>query len=223
MEFLYECYRHNIYLLFLPAHSSHVLQPLDVAVFSSIKAFYCKELGNRSCDDDSTPVGERVFLECYAIVRESGLSDSNIRAGWRRSGLWPVTSAKPLMNKLLLNPVPTTPKTTPSEPKLALDKGLPEVKTLSNKYQLRRLFSDSTNPATSRRTIKLIQRKIEKQFNSQRAQLVLSNQENMKLKASNQISIQKRKKVNTDPNSVFVQIIDVENTRSQLTTNLQGN
>ena len=36
-ELQYMCFRNNIHLLYLPAHASHVLQPLDVGVFSSLK------------------------------------------------------------------------------------------------------------------------------------------------------------------------------------------
>jgi 4-hydroxybenzoate polyprenyltransferase len=39
-NFMFLCYQHNIYLLFLPPHSSHVLQPLDLSVFSSLKSRY---------------------------------------------------------------------------------------------------------------------------------------------------------------------------------------
>ena len=38
--FQYACYYNNIHLLYLPAHASHVLQPLDVRVFSSLKQAY---------------------------------------------------------------------------------------------------------------------------------------------------------------------------------------
>lgn len=37
IDFIWECYISNIFLLFLPPYSSHVLQPLDLAVFSPVK------------------------------------------------------------------------------------------------------------------------------------------------------------------------------------------
>ena len=37
-DFMYECFKNGIYLLFLPSHASHVLQPLDVSCFSPVKA-----------------------------------------------------------------------------------------------------------------------------------------------------------------------------------------
>ena len=36
VDFMYECKIRKVLLLFLPAHSSHVLQPLDLGTFSSI-------------------------------------------------------------------------------------------------------------------------------------------------------------------------------------------
>ena len=40
LDFLLLCKQHKVYLLYLPAHSSHVLQPLDLALFSVIKSKY---------------------------------------------------------------------------------------------------------------------------------------------------------------------------------------
>ena len=39
-EFMVECFSNKIWLVFLPAHTSHVLQPLDVGVFSALKRYY---------------------------------------------------------------------------------------------------------------------------------------------------------------------------------------
>jgi 4-hydroxybenzoate polyprenyltransferase len=45
-EFMWNCYKNNIHLFFLPPHISHVLQPLDLLVFSPLKRSYRKHLGN---------------------------------------------------------------------------------------------------------------------------------------------------------------------------------
>lgn len=50
---MWECYKNNIYLLFLPLYMSHVLQPLDIGVFSPLKQAYRKQLGNLSLLTDS--------------------------------------------------------------------------------------------------------------------------------------------------------------------------
>ena len=64
-EFLWKCLEYNIYLLFLPAHTSHVLQPLDLMVFSSLKRAYRKELQKLSSLIDSTLISKRNFFIYY--------------------------------------------------------------------------------------------------------------------------------------------------------------
>ena len=101
-DFMYLCFQHNIYLLYLPPHTSHVVQPLDLSVFSSLKHSYRKQIGYLSIQTDSSPVGKQNFLICYQKARKDGLTTSNIKSGWKASGLWPVSSAKPLISRLLL-------------------------------------------------------------------------------------------------------------------------
>jgi hypothetical protein len=101
-EFMWECFSNNIHLLFLPPHTSHILQPLDLSIFSPLKQAYRKQLGFLSLLTDSTPIGKRNFLHCYRKARISSLIAINIKSGWQASGLWPVRMAKPLMSRLLL-------------------------------------------------------------------------------------------------------------------------
>jgi 4-hydroxybenzoate polyprenyltransferase len=103
---MWTCYINNVHLLFLPPHTSHVLQPLDQSVFGPVKAAYRKELGYLSQWNDSTIVGKRNFIGCYQKARLAGLTMDNIKSGWKYTGLWPVSMAKPLMSPLML---PSTP------------------------------------------------------------------------------------------------------------------
>jgi len=102
VDFMYLCYQHKIHLLFLPPHTSHVLQPLDLSVFSPLKHYYRKQVGFLSLLTDSSPVGKQNFLLCYQRAREQALTASNIKGGWKATGLWPVSVAKPLLSPLLL-------------------------------------------------------------------------------------------------------------------------
>lgn len=43
-DFLLYAVEHNIVVLTLPAHTSHVLQPLDVGLFASLQRYYSDEL-----------------------------------------------------------------------------------------------------------------------------------------------------------------------------------
>jgi hypothetical protein len=99
---MWECFKNNIHLLFLPPHTSHVLQPLDLSIFSPLKHAYRKRLSTLALLNDSTPIGKQNFLKCYKLAREDALTALNCKQGWSASGLWPVRMAKPLMNRLLL-------------------------------------------------------------------------------------------------------------------------
>jgi hypothetical protein len=68
-EFMTTCYLNNIYLLFLPAHTSHILQPLDLSCFSSLKTEYRRQVGNYTALIDETQVGKARFLKFYTQAR----------------------------------------------------------------------------------------------------------------------------------------------------------
>jgi hypothetical protein len=95
-EFMTTCYLNNIYLLFLPAYTSHVLQPLDLGCFSSLKTEYRRQVGNYTALTDETQVGKARFLEFYTQARQIGLSKANIQSGWKATGLYPRNIDKPL-------------------------------------------------------------------------------------------------------------------------------
>ncbi|OHW97226.1 transposase, partial [Colletotrichum incanum] len=78
-EFMWQCYINNVYLLFLPPHTSHILQPLNQSVFSLVKSAYRKELGYLSQWNDSTIIGKRNFISCYQKARLAGLTAQNIK------------------------------------------------------------------------------------------------------------------------------------------------
>ena len=51
---------------------------------------------------DSSPIGKQNFLTCYYKARKEALSAKNIKSGWKATGLWPKSIAKPLISPLLL-------------------------------------------------------------------------------------------------------------------------
>jgi hypothetical protein len=51
---------------------------------------------------DSSPIGKQNFLGCYCKARKEALTAKIIKAGWRATGLWPKSMAKPLLSPLLL-------------------------------------------------------------------------------------------------------------------------
>src|SRR5689334_3590058 len=92
----------NVFLLYLPPHTFHVLQPLDLSVFSPLKGAYRQIIDFHGHFTSSTVVGKRKFLQAYAQARTKALTIDNIKSGWKASGLWPRRIAKPLLNPLLV-------------------------------------------------------------------------------------------------------------------------
>ena len=110
-EFMFTCFQNNINLIFLPSHTSHVLQPLDQSVFGPLKTAYRKQLGLTAEWDAGTVIGKRNFITCYSKARQVALTSKNIISGWKWTGLWPVNVSKPLSSPLML-----TSTSTPSQP-----------------------------------------------------------------------------------------------------------
>lgn len=132
-DFLFECYDNNIYLLFLIPHSSHVLQPLDVAVFGPLKNAYRRHLSDLSSIADSTPIGKITFLVNYHKARIEAITKDNIIAGWKASGLYPVSVARALMNPMVTETLerprtPSPPAESPSECPLRTPRSTVQVK-----------------------------------------------------------------------------------------------
>jgi len=117
IEFIWACKGANIHLLFLPAHTSHVLQPLDLAPFSVIKSKYRKQIQELSSLDDAAPVKKERFVTCYHQARTEGFSERVIRAGWRATGMVPFNPDQVLLSSQVSGRPSTPPKViTPQSP-----------------------------------------------------------------------------------------------------------
>jgi hypothetical protein len=225
-DFMYLCFRNNIHLLFFPAHASHVLQPLDLSVFSALKAAYRKEVGSLIYKADDTPLGKRNFLLCYYRARGAALTDRNMRAGWKAAGLWPVDPGKPLNSRLVVDPSRQQPVQQP----IAI---VPEVQFLCNSpiplsiaaakvlvtpagtKDLGRQFN-RLKPATRKDPAnRLLLQKAGKALDQKNYLLAKYQAELQVLRVhSAEARAEKRKKVEReDPNAKFTTIRDVKRTR----------
>lgn len=214
---MYLCYINRIHLLYLPAHTSHVLQPLDQSVFGPLKTAYRKELGYLEQWNDSTVVGKRNFLSCYRKARQSALTAQNIRAGWKSTGLWPISIARPLMSPLLLeNTINTSSRTDPileralgSKPIQQWDVATSAVtwstprKAVDLEGQLAQ-YSQLDQPSSTQR---LLFRKVKKGFEEKDYQLAtLQSRVEVLEQQVEAIKPRKRKRVQISPNSKFTGI-----------------
>ena len=103
-RFIRFCCLNQILLLVLPAHTSHLLQPLDVAIFGPLGHFYNAEI------DKISKAGGKVidkiqFLQCLKIARRQACTLHNVQSAWAKAGLEPFNPQRVLSE---LRPI--TPK-----------------------------------------------------------------------------------------------------------------
>lgn len=225
-EFMYLCYTNNVYLLFLPPHCSHVLQPLDLSVFSSLKSHYRAAVGSLALLTDSSPIGKQNFLACYAKARKQALSAKIIKAGWKATGLWPKSMAKPLLSPLLLENSNASKKASQASQSLTSSTTIesPQVvistprKSTEIKAQVARFQELETQDVTAQR---LLFRKIIKGFEEQESTLVDHSYRIQSLEVQlEKARPRKRMKVRTSPNSKFADITKIQ--RAQLAAGEAG-
>ena len=80
----------SIILFVLPAHSSHILQPLDVSIFGPFKNYYYSECSNfmqRNMGHTITKY-EICTLACKAYLK--AMTPRSIQNGFRKTGLFPL-------------------------------------------------------------------------------------------------------------------------------------
>jgi hypothetical protein len=111
------CRENNIITLCMPAHASHILQPLDVGCFSPLKRAYKKEIGALA-NSHINSIDKLAFLAAFLAVHQSVFSSNNIKAGFRATGLVPL-NAEVVLSKLEIKPRTPSPPlpTTPWNPK----------------------------------------------------------------------------------------------------------
>ena len=153
-EFMWKCFQNNIFLYYLIPHSSHVLQPLDLACFSPLKGAYRAHLLKIANLNDSAPVKKIRFVQYYELARQAGLSITNAQAGWRASGIYPWDPLKVLQSTAVLKAtqtstphVPTTTSTTRT-----LSDNIP-VPTPRNSQDLRRHITQYGERSTTARVL----------------------------------------------------------------------
>ncbi|KJZ70572.1 hypothetical protein HIM_10040 [Hirsutella minnesotensis 3608] len=96
IDFMHTAWKHHVQLLFLPAHSSHITQPLDVGVFSPLNTFYRQQFAGLVDFSINAPRQKQRFLRAYAAGSEEAFSKTNIQAGFRAAGIFPTNVERPL-------------------------------------------------------------------------------------------------------------------------------
>jgi DDE superfamily endonuclease len=80
-EFNQFCTDNKIITLCMPAHMSHLLQPLNVSCFSPIKTLYRHKVAELA-QQSIYHINKLDFLWIYKKICRQALSDSNVKAGF---------------------------------------------------------------------------------------------------------------------------------------------
>ncbi|TKA63056.1 hypothetical protein B0A49_08854 [Cryomyces minteri] len=87
-KFIKHAVDHKVVLVALPAHSTHLLQPLDVGLFSPLQQSYGRMV-DRHHRAGITGVNKERFLEYYTQARRETFTISNIKAAFKGAAtLW---------------------------------------------------------------------------------------------------------------------------------------
>jgi hypothetical protein len=88
VDFQNYCKENKIIALCMPAHSSHLLQPLDVACFSPLKHSYSDGISVLA-RNHVHHISKETFLPAFKAAYEQTFTEDNARAGFRGAGLVP--------------------------------------------------------------------------------------------------------------------------------------
>src|ERR1700678_606934 len=111
-DFQAYCKSNNIITLCLPAHSSHLTQPLDVGCFSVLKRSYGLQI-EHFIKAHINHITKVEFLIAFKAAYEQSLSIQNSQAGFRGAGLI-LYDPQVVISKLDINLQAVTPPRLPS-------------------------------------------------------------------------------------------------------------
>ena len=82
------CEMQNVVVVLLPPHTTHFLQPLDVAVFQQWKHYHAQVI-DRSVRQGVGSLDKSHFLAYIEEIRTLALTPRNVKSGFRKCGYWP--------------------------------------------------------------------------------------------------------------------------------------
>jgi hypothetical protein len=82
------CKEEKIIVLYMPAHSSHLLQPLNVGCFSPLKRAYGDEISSLA-RYSSKQIKKEAFLLAFKVAFKKLIIKENICVSFRGAGLVP--------------------------------------------------------------------------------------------------------------------------------------
>ncbi|KAG9814120.1 CENP-B protein, partial [Aureobasidium melanogenum] len=107
------CRREKIITIPLPSHTSDVLQPLDLIMFSPIKGKYKDKLYKLCELSDGDNTKKKDFCHLYYEARQETFKPSNIRSAFKKAGLIPWDPDSVIVRPDIIKLINQQPQTQP--------------------------------------------------------------------------------------------------------------
>ncbi|RYP03578.1 hypothetical protein DL765_010455 [Monosporascus sp. GIB2] len=231
-EFMWTCLINKIYIVFLPSHSSHAWQPLDVGVFSVLKRRFRYWFRERCYGRGSEATDKTDFLWALAKAWEEVMGVSRyIKSGFRATGMWPVDRDRALKSKYVKknegagNRPAAESSIIPQQPDFLSPFASMGLNTPKSSRDIRILKKAliKVDPAFGKATARLLFRKVGKALDASNSELTaLENHNSQLTSALEKARPRKLRKVETDPNQEFVRLKNVRQVKAGLKGNAQG-
>ncbi|GCB21786.1 Pogo transposable element with ZNF domain [Aspergillus awamori] len=188
-EFDQSCTENNVSPICMPAHSSHLLQPLDVGCFSVLKRTYGGMI-QKQMQYGRDHIDKLDFLEVYPKAHQQSLTKSNIISGFRATGLVPLDPGQVLSQLNIRLKTPPTPGSQSSGSVLQTPHNIKHLLKHQNTVErlLRKRQASPISPTHS--TLRQLLKGCELAITNS----IILAKENEELRASHAKQVQKRKR-----------------------------
>ena len=107
----------NVCLLCLPAHTSHILQPLDVGVFKSFKSNFNKVCGNYMKQNPGRVITADLLASMVGQAYPTAFTPVNVLSGFKKTGIYPFNPSSVDDRQLVpSNALSNTPNSSQEQP-----------------------------------------------------------------------------------------------------------
>lgn len=113
-SFIAHCLQNRILLLILPPHTSHLLQPLDIAIFGPLKKRLTAALAHLN-QAQLARIQKHEWMEAYIQARSEVFNSQHIESSWRGAGLFPFSPQRALRTLVQETPLEEKRPTTPTQ------------------------------------------------------------------------------------------------------------
>lgn len=115
----------DIHLMCLPAHTTHILQPLDVGVFKSFKLYFSKACHRYITAHPGRVITTDLLASLVGEAWPQSLTPLNILSGFRKCGIYPFNpgeiSDRQIAPSKAITPQPTSPQAICGSPLFSIE------------------------------------------------------------------------------------------------------